>query len=488
LRAARLLASRLVLPVMGALLISAPAAAAEPALEQAKAPAAELDREESLTSLGIDIDRYQQEVDGVPVLGSEVVVADQQGEPAAVVADSTAPAIAAPVEPSVSRAAAIEAARASVRVRRLRAPAEASLAIDPGAASAGRQVWRVTIPSQRPFADYEVLVDAQDGSIVSTRDVLDRVQGSARVFVVNPVTANGGTNGLADDRDRDSDLLTALRTKVTLQHLRKRPTCLNGAFAHGLRGFDKEVCSKARKFGRLTRQDKTFEAVNAYYAVDRTQTYIRSLGFDDIGYKRIPLRTNAIKEDNSGFSFFTRDLIFGTGGVDDAEDPDIVIHEYGHAIQDSQVPQFGSDPEGGAIGEGFGDYMAAVMTAVVPGTSGDAQACIFDWDAVSLGVPCLRRTDSAATVASVKAPPCEGEIHCAGEVWSGALWKLRGELGNDTVGQPVMDKVVLQSNFLLAPDADFKSASEALLVADQQLYGGAHQPQIAAELDARGLR
>jgi len=473
---------------MGALLIAPPALAGEPALDEAKAPVAELEREESVTSLGTEIDRYQQEVDGVPVLGSEVVVADQPGESAAVVADSTASAVAAPEKPTVSEAAAIEAARGSVRAERLRAPERASLAIDPDAGLAGRQVWRVTIPSQRPFADYEVLVDAQDGSIVSTRDVLDRLQGSARIFAVNPVTANGGTSGLSDAGDRDSALLTALRSKVRLQHLRRRPSCLNGTFAHGLRGFDNEVCSKSRKFGRLTRNDKTFEAVNAYYAVDRTQTYVRLLGFDNIGYKRIPLRTNAIKEDNSGFSFFTRDLIFGTGGVDDAEDADIVIHEYGHAMQDSQVPQFGSDPEGGAIGEGFGDYMAAVMTAAIPGTSADSQACIFDWDAVSLGVECLRRTDSAATVASVKAPPCEGEIHCAGEVWSGALWKLRGELGNDSVGQPVMDKVVLQSNFLLTPDADFKSASEALLVADQQLYGGAHQPQIAAELDARGLR
>ena len=49
------------------------------------------------------------------------------------------------------------------------------------------------------------------------------------------------------------------------------------------------------------------------------------------------------------------------GGVDDAQDPDIVYHELGHAIQDDQIPGFGQpsfsslgDP--GALGEGFGDY------------------------------------------------------------------------------------------------------------------------------------
>ncbi len=44
-------------------------------------------------------------------------------------------------------------------------------------------------------------------------------------------------------------------------------------------------------------------------------------------------------------------LTFGTGGVDDAEDAGIIAHEYGHSIQDNQVPGFGSSAEGGAMGE-----------------------------------------------------------------------------------------------------------------------------------------
>jgi hypothetical protein len=37
------------------------------------------------------------------------------------------------------------------------------------------------------------------------------------------------------------------------------------------------------------------------------------------------------------------------GGVDDAEDADVILHEYGHAIQDNQVPGFGSSLEAGAM-------------------------------------------------------------------------------------------------------------------------------------------
>ena len=36
----------------------------------------------------------------------------------------------------------------------------------------------------------------------------------------------------------------------------------------------------------------------------------------------------------------------GTGGVDDAEDPEVIWHEYGHAIQDDQVPGCGEHLRG----------------------------------------------------------------------------------------------------------------------------------------------
>jgi hypothetical protein len=464
------------------------AAAASEALREAKAPAAELAKDGSVESFGIDIDRYQQEVGGVPVIGSQAVVADGPGERAGVVADSTTTGIANPAEPEIGSAEAVRTARSSAGTKALRAPARAELAIDPDSAG-GRQVWRVLIPSLRPFADFEVLVDAASGAVVSRRDVLQRVQGRAKVFVVNPVTLNGGSTGLADNGDQDSALLTSLRQPVVLQHLRKKSKCLDGAFAHAFLGSKTEVCSKSRRWGRLTRAEDGFEAANAYEAVDRTQTYVRLLGLPrQIGYRRIPLRTNRGKADNSAFSFFTRDITFGRGGVDDAEDSDVVIHEYAHSLQDSQVSDFGMNEQGMAIGEGFGDYIAAVMTAVVPGTSAEAAACIFDWDSNPLGIPCLRRTDLSETLADANASPsCATDPHCVGQVWSSALWKLRGELGADSTGQSAMDKIVLQANFLITADARFRDAANALLAADSQLYGGAHATPITAELTTRGF-
>ena len=54
-------------------------------------------------------------------------------------------------------------------------------------------------------------------------------------------------------------------------------------------------------------------------------------------------------------------LRFGKGRVDDAEDAEdaeVILHEYGHAVHDAQVPGFGTSEEAGSIGEAFGDHLA----------------------------------------------------------------------------------------------------------------------------------
>ena len=74
-----------------------------------------------------------------------------------------------------------------------------------------------------------------------------------------------------------------------------------------------------------------------------------------------------------------------------------------------------------------------------------------------------------------------------GEVWSSALYELRVLLGNDANGQSVMDRVVLESHFMLAPRISFRDAARALLAADQLLYASAHAAAIEAEMVERKL-
>ena len=159
----------------------------------------------------------------------------------------------------------------------------------------------------------------------------------------------------------------------------------------------------------------------AYFHVDRMQLYLqKTLGFANVVHRAIPVNLHATQEDNSFYSPTTGALNFGDGGVDDAQDGDVISHEYGHAIQDSQVPGFGVTTEGGTIGEGFGDYWQAAMSAN-QGNADVFNTCFAEWDTSAVSddpIPCLRRVDNQWTVDQA-VQECGGhEIHCVGQAWS----------------------------------------------------------------------
>ncbi len=201
---------------------------------------------------------------------------------------------------------------------------------------------------------------------------------------------------------------------------------------------------------------------------------------------------NAFRDDNSAYSPGIRWIAFGSGGVDDAEDADVIMHEYGHAIQDDQVRWFGSGNQAEALGEGFGDYWAAAMSSRSPGTSNRDNVCIFDWDGVGLGrfVPefnrkCGRRADRDKTLSAAQAdcPFGTSNIWCVGQVWSSALWDLRKEIGGIS-----LDRILLSSQFFYTTNEHFDDAVEALIAADQASTGGDNQDEICAEMETqRGI-
>ena len=61
------------------------------------------------------------------------------------------------------------------------------------------------------------------------------------------------------------------------------------------------------------------------------------------------------------------------------------------------MPGYGGGDEG-AMGEGFGDYLAASFNAALAVAADDDPACLADWDATYYEVAeaaCLRRIDGA---------------------------------------------------------------------------------------------
>ena len=129
----------------------------------------------------------------------------------------------------------------------------------------------------------------------------------------------------------------------------------------------------------------------AYFWVNQAQEYLQSLGFGStlrpVNAESQDVRIDQYGIDNS-YSTDKQDFLrFGKGGVDDAEDAEVIVHEYGHAVHDSQVAGFGSSLDAGSIGEAFGDYLAVTVGLDAAHQYGwpvnTPQPCVADWDSVS---------------------------------------------------------------------------------------------------------
>ena len=450
--------------------------------------------------------RYRQELGGVPVLDGEAVVSDPPGGPPSLVADATAHGLSRPTGPRIGRDQAIATARAATRTNALRGQVAAGQVIT--RAKGGTLAWRVDLPSAQPLGDFQVLVDAASGRVLANDDLLSEYQtGTAMIFNPNPVVTNGSWTGLTSDQaDQDTPLLTSLRLPVTLHRIKKHQHCLKGKYAEAeLYASGERVCRHSLNWNGVTRSNDRFEALMAYFHMDRTQAYIHELGFSDAtrngaNDRRQVALADSLSIDNSFFSPFTHQIRFGTGGVDDAEDADVVIHEYGHAVQFDQSPAFlrSSRLDPGSLQEGSADYLAGVMSTQSPDATHENEICLAEWDSISYTpvgqTPhCLRRLDNQETLNQAKHDPdCrlltgpQGlDIHCIGTVWSGALWNLR-----QTIPAGEMDRIYLTAQFMYTGDETFSDAGKALVKANAAL-GFADKAQnkneICGEMAARGI-
>jgi zinc metalloprotease ZmpB len=304
--------------------------------------------------------------------------------------------------------------------------------------------------------------------------------GTGRVFFPNPV-ASLQDQSLTDQKDEDYAALQPAYRIVTLTNL-DGSGFLAGDWANVTSETGDPAFSGDNTF-LYGRADDRFEQVMGYFWVTEAQKYIQSLGFGagrrPINKESQDLRINQWGVDNS-FSWDKKDLLrFGKGGVDDAEDAEVIVHEYGHAIQDSQVAGFGVGSEAGAIGEGFGDYWAVTVSAVVAPTPDPA--CVADWDSVSYTsrVPhCLRRVDTDLHYPEDR----DGRVHHDGQIWSRALWDIRQSLGNVKA-----DTIILEAQFDFAPDTTMPAAASATVAAAGRLYGNSTANRVRAAFEARGI-
>ncbi len=472
---------------------------------------------------------FRQTFRGIPVAGRRVKVnLDRKGQPSMVLS-AYAPELDArmPFDPRPS----VSASRVADVVREAVIPGggqigTAELVVVPDAHP--RLAWRVLAWPADAIAEWNVLVDAHTGSLIRVTDqrvrehheqtfparvsknadsdasspaILRRLTGSGYVFDPDPLSTSGQTYvpPYVDADDADNAALDAERILVDLPDITQSTDLLyrlegpfvriEGPFVFGGRSVGAPAESSPDGF-RYTRSESGFEAVMAYYHIDKSQRHVQALGFFDRQNNALPVNPRKSTEDNSFFLPGANKIELGTGGVDDAEDSFVIWHEYGHALLEAGAPDLLGTPEGQALHEGWADYWAASYSRglIEQGLSKrqDWQQ-IFKWDAGD-GSPDLwggRRLDNAGhypedVPCSRNSPLCD--IWHEGDLWATSLMEVY-----DVLGRTVTDQLNLYSHAYLLPPVTMGDAAEAIIQADLDHFGGEHVAFLLDRFGARGL-
>lgn len=424
---------------------------------------------------------FEQSAHGIPVYGGSLKLAfNREGHVVGLVNTSMPAADSVDIGPTVKADQAVESVRGQVppgQAEEVDAdlPKPTAKLVIYGETGTPTLAWEVIVHTPGPT--WQTFVHAKTGKVLKlARDLNRYATGTGQVFLVNAIVATND-NSLRDQKDAASAVPPSAYRSVTLLGL-AGTGLLDGTYASS-QASKRRVSSASQTFV-FDRSNDGFSETMGYYFLDYTQRYIQSLGFSAVNNRQQVFSVDRYKKDNSFYQSSTKTITYGTGGVDDAEDAEVIWHEYGHSILDNQVPGYGTSLEADSIGEGFGDYWAGSVGAQLSG--GFQDLCIADWDATSYSstIPsCLRRLDGTKHYPE----DIVGEVHDDGEIWSAALWQIRG-----AIAAAKADTVILQHHFLLTTDTSFNQAANALVTAAINLgYSHAEVNKIRTILQNRGF-
>ncbi|MCB2200158.1 carboxypeptidase regulatory-like domain-containing protein [bacterium] len=342
--------------------------------------------------------------------------------------------------------------------------------------------WVVNYPTLEPMGDWIVIWDATTGEHLATYDQMRYEDGTGHAFNPDPVTTAGVNYGgsYSDNNDGDNTQLNAERVEVDLLDL----TFSNGAYRLtgpfvNIFNFespnDTPVSSPTLDGFSFTRAEQGFEDVNVYYHIDTWQRHIQSLGFMDLQNNSIVADPHGLNgDDNSHYIPSQNRIAWGEGGVDDAEDADVVIHEYGHALHHAATPgNWSFDMR--SISEGFGDYEAVTYSARL---SDYHNTWVFNWD----GHNSFWNGRTVITGSTYPGGWGNSNIYTNGTIWSNALWLMRESLDPDTA-----DAIVFQGLYYQSASGTVVDAAQGLLQGELDLFDGRYRSEVYAALAAKGF-
>lgn len=334
--------------------------------------------------------------------------------------------------------------------------------------------WRIMIPALIPLGDWEIFVNGATGDVMLIEDRLQRVDGVGLVFNPDPMTAIEDST-LTDDDDAEDAIPEEAYSEIELLDIEQdeQRYLLTGPYVDTSPTEDRAAMDEPEF--PFNRADDRFEEVMAYYHIDRQARYMIELGFDDLPPTPQQINVNGIADDLSFFSPGTGIITYGSGGVDDGEDADVILHEYSHALLNQILPAWrGGDT--GLLTEGICDYLAGEWSLEVNRDFQPFQ--LYNWDGNN------EFWDGRILNSDHHYPDdADRERHDAGQLWSSLLTEIR--LATDE--RDLWNSVVIDHLYMLGDSATVLDAAEALLLSDSELADRQFRHIILRGCEQRGI-
>ncbi|MBX3100878.1 MAG: T9SS type A sorting domain-containing protein [Bacteroidetes bacterium] len=314
------------------------------------------------------------------------------------------------------------------------------------------------------------LIHSQSRALHLTRDTLAH----ALVFYPNPITtartSYGAHPNYTDNNDQTNDSLDAQRRAVKLQQVTydedTQLFLLEGPFVRIVNVGGPAVIPAASAVDSFYfhRGQTGFEDVNAYYHIDTVQRYVQHMGYTNLFNSSLQVDAHGSTADNSNFVPAGEEsyIRMGTGGVDDAEDAGVIVHEYGHALSHAASPNTLTGTERLGIEEGNADYICASYARRLDEYGWDR---LFNWDGHNPFWP-GRSATFDQTYSQVMGKSFVNNYELA-QVWASALMQVW-----TAHGAAKTDKLVLQALYMTASNMTLPQGVQNLLDADTLLFGG----------------
>jgi len=219
-----------------------------------------------------------------------------------------------------------------------------------------------------------------------------------------------------------------------------------------------------------------FESSSVIYHLSAYMDYLRSLGYSSL---LGPIAIDPRGHWGLDLSSFdpgseTPILQFGIGGVDDAEDAHVIIHEFVHALSHRASPYSYHGTERKIVEEAIADYLALGYANSI---STNFTRNVFNWDAHN---EYWEGYSAKFHEGYIGSKSCD-KI-CQREKWLNVFLDL-----SIRTNREVVDILLLEYLSFVRPNGSHTSNAQSLLALEQQLFQGLYFHELKMQLQMNGI-